>query len=511
MRPGARQQAAIEILTSLSNQRQPAADAVKAWMLTHRFAGSKDRAEIGDIVFGALRWKQSSAWRMGFDEPRAWVWGALRWGFGWSAEQIEQSLVDDPHAPSPPTEAERAALAGDNIADAPPHVRGDYPEWLDESFARAFGDDRAEEGAALAVPASLDLRVNTLKSTRDKVIAALAESPKLTEPLQGTPYAPEGVRIPWKQGRTFPWATEQSFVKGWYEVQDEGSQLAALLSGAEPGMQVADVCAGGGGKTLALAALMQNKGQIFAYDVDGRRVAPIKERADRAGVRNLQIRTPMRTKDALEDLRNRMDIVFVDAPCTGSGTWRRNPDSKWRLRPNALAKRLEEQRQALAMAAPLVKPGGKLIYVTCSVLPEENEDQVSAFIAESGFTSVDVQSPAPAHARAVGLQMTRCCNASKLRYRANGLWRIVVARDCLPERPSALRAASAFAFHHRRASPAWRAAFQPTRQDRRAGALAQRRDASPQLRNRRPRGLLSLRAAGCGAYPLLVRCLKSRP
>ena len=406
MRPGARQQAAIEILTSLSNQRQPAADAVKAWMLAHRFAGSKDRAEIGDLVFGALRWKQSSAWRMGSDEPRAWVWGALRWGFGWTPEQIEQSLVEDPHAPSPPTEAERAALSADNIADAPPHVRGDYPEWLDESFTRAFGDDRAEEGAALAAPASLDLRSNTLKATRDKVIAALAESPKLIEPPQPTPYAPEGVRIPWKQGRTFPWATEQAFVKGWFEVQDEGSQIAALLSGAEPGTQVADVCAGGGGKTLALAALMQNKGQIFAYDVDGRRLAPIKERADRAGVRNLQIRTPMRTKDALEDLRDRMDIVFVDAPCSGSGTWRRNPDSKWRLRPNALAKRLEEQRQALAMAAPLVKPGGKLIYVTCSVLPEENEDQVAAFVAESGFSPVEMHAPAPAYARAIGLQMT---------------------------------------------------------------------------------------------------------
>ena len=162
------------------------------------------------------------------------------------------------------------------------------------------------------------------------------------------------MRAPWAQGRAFPWATEQSFVKGWFEVQDEGSQLAALLCEAKPGMQVADVCAGGGGKTLALAAAMQNKGQIFAYDVDGRRLAPLKERLERAGVRNAQIRTPMRTRDALADLHGRMDLVLVDAPCTGSGTWRRNPDSKWRLRPNALAKRQQEQRDALAMAAPLV-------------------------------------------------------------------------------------------------------------------------------------------------------------
>jgi 16S rRNA (cytosine967-C5)-methyltransferase len=386
MRAGARQQAAIEILSSLDSRRRPAAEAVKDWMLSHRFAGSKDRAEIGDLVFGALRRKQSSAWRMGADDPRAWVWGALRWGFSWSAEAIEQSCYNDPHAPSPPTEAERAALAGATLDDAPAHVRGDYPEWLEASFARAFGDERAEEGAALAAPAPLDLRANTLKTTREKLIAALAESPRLKEPPQPTPYAPDGVRIPWALGRTFPWASEQSFVKGWFEVQDEGSQLAALLSGAAPGCQVADVCAGGGGKTLALAALMQNKGQIFAHDIDGRRLAPLKERLDRAGARNVQIRAPQRTNDVMEDLRGRMDVVFVDAPCTGSGTWRRSPDSKWRLRPNALAKRLEEQRQALVLAAPLVRPGGRLVYVTCSVLPEENEDQIAAFLSgTAGF------------------------------------------------------------------------------------------------------------------------------
>jgi 16S rRNA (cytosine967-C5)-methyltransferase len=143
MRNGARQQAAIEILTSLETERRPAADAVKAWMLTHRFAGSKDRAEIGDLVFGALRWKQSSAWRMGEDTPRAWVWGALRWGFGQSADWIEQSLADDPHAPAPMSDAERAALNGDKIASAPAHVRGDFPEWLGESFLHAFGDAAA--------------------------------------------------------------------------------------------------------------------------------------------------------------------------------------------------------------------------------------------------------------------------------------------------------------------------------------------------------------------------------
>jgi 16S rRNA (cytosine967-C5)-methyltransferase len=408
MRSGARAAAAIEILTNLQDQRRPAAEAVKAWMQTHRFAGSKDRAEVGDLVFGALRWKQSSAWRMGSDDPRAWVWGALRWGFGQTAEWIEQSCYNDPHAPTPPTEAERTALASATLDDAPPHVRGDYPEWLDASLARAFGEARGDEGAALAAPAPLDLRANTLRTTRADVIAALGESPRLKEAPSPTPYAANGIRIPWAQGRTFPWATEQSFIKGWFEVQDEGSQIAVALSGAAPGLQVADVCAGGGGKTLGLSALMENKGQIYAYDVDGRRLAPLNERADRAQAHNIQIRTPMRTRDALADLRERMDVVLVDAPCTGSGTWRRNPDSKWRLRPNAFAARLKEQAEALALAAPLVKLGGRLVYVTCSVLPEENEDQIAAFIAANpgfeptSFTATHI----PAYVRGKALQLT---------------------------------------------------------------------------------------------------------
>ncbi|MBS0386340.1 MAG: RsmB/NOP family class I SAM-dependent RNA methyltransferase, partial [Proteobacteria bacterium] len=150
------------------------------------------------------------------------------------------------------------------------------------------------------------------------------------------------------------------------------------------------------------------KGQIYAYDVDSRRIAPLKERADRAGAHNVQIRTPMRTRDALADLRGRMDLVLVDAPCTGSGTWRRNPDSKWRLRPNALAVRLKEQREALALAAPLVKPGGRLIYVTCSVLPDENEEQVGAFLASYvGFKGVGLHDAnIPGHRRGLALQMT---------------------------------------------------------------------------------------------------------
>lgn len=393
--------AAIEILTDLETRKRPAADAVKDWMLTHRFAGSKDRAAIGDLVFGALRWKQSSAFRFGADCPRAWVFGAQRWGFGQAAEDIAAACEGDPHAPPAPDENEMRALTSATLDGAPAHIAGDYPEWLDESFVRAFGDARAEEGATLAAPAPLDLRANTLRTTREKVIEALNASPFLQHPPLETPFSPDGVRLAWQPGRAFPWDKEQAFVKGWYEVQDEGSQLAARLSGAAPGMQVADICAGGGGKTLALAALMQNKGQIYAHDVDGRRLAPLKERLDRAHARNVQIRAPARADDVMRDLHGQMDLVLVDAPCTGTGTWRRNPDSKWRLRPAALEARRAEQQEALALAALLVKPGGRIVYVTCSVLPEENEDAAAAFLAShNGF--------APAGLRMENVLATSC-------------------------------------------------------------------------------------------------------
>ena len=173
---------------------------------------------------------------------------------------------------------------------------------------------------------------------------------------------------------------EPAFLKGQIEIQDEGSQLAALLAGAKPGEQVIDLCAGAGGKTLALAAAMENHGQIYATDTDKRRLAPIHERLERAGAHNVQVRTPRGDKDMLADLQGRADLVLIDAPCTGTGAWRRNPDAKWRVRPGALAERLKDQAEALDHAAALVKPGGRIAYVTCSVLDDENGAQVRAFL-----------------------------------------------------------------------------------------------------------------------------------
>ena len=268
---------------------------------------------------------------------------------------------------------------------APPHVIGDYPEWLDAHFARAFGDERAEEGAALASRAPLDLRVNTLKGERDAAAESLADL--APEP---TRWSPVGLRLKLKAEAKSPAIhAEFAFIKGLIEIQDEGSQLAALLAGAKPGEQVVDLCAGGGGKTLALAAAMENKGQIFATDDDKRRLAPIHARLERAGARNVQVRTPRSSGDALADLAGRMDLVLIDAPCTGIGTWRRNPDAKWRLRPGAIEQRCKEQIAVLDQAVGLVKPGGRIAYVTCSLFAEENGDQVRAFLARHGNFSLE--------------------------------------------------------------------------------------------------------------------------
>jgi 16S rRNA (cytosine967-C5)-methyltransferase len=175
--------------------------------------------------------------------------------------------------------------------------------------------------------------------------------------------------------------------RGWYEVQDEGSQLAALMAGAAPRQQVLDICTGAGGKALAFAAAMRNTGQVYAYDDDRARLRPIFERLKRAGARNVQV-LPAGDAGALRELGPRFDLVLVDAPCTGTGAWRRRPDAKWRLKPANLAQRQGEQRAILELAAPLVKPGGRLVYVTCSVLPEENEDQLAWFASShAGFAA----------------------------------------------------------------------------------------------------------------------------
>ncbi len=391
MTPAARLSAVIEILEDLDRRIRPATDALRDWALSHRFAGSGDRAAIGVLLHDALRKRASSRFAIGADTPRATMLGMLKVSRGQSVDEIAALCDGSRFAPDPLSEDERAALAADRLAEAPVHVRGDFPEWLAPSLIRAFGQDAAAEGEALARRAPLDLRVNTLKTIRLKALPALSEY----EAVAGS-HAPDAIRIPPRaDGRIKPVQADPLFLKGMVEIQDEGSQIVARLAAPEQGQQVLDLCAGGGGKSLAMAALMNNKGQIFATDADARRLAPIHERISRAGARNIQVRTPRGGAMPLDDLVGNMDLVFVDAPCTGTGTWRRNPDAKWRMREGSLAQRLKEQGEVMDNAVRFVRTEGVLVYVTCSLLPEENDDQIEALLQrDSAFEPVDLRSSA---------------------------------------------------------------------------------------------------------------------
>ena len=385
MRPGAQIKAAIEVLEEILIRHRPAASALADWGKSHRFAGSGDRAAIGNLVYDALRRRRSFVARMQSDTPRAIALAAAPRALALSTAAVIASADGSPHAVEPLSETEQAGLSQELPPDAPASTRGDYPAWLEPSFERVFGAAAAAEGAALALRAPVDLRVNALKADRETVLKALARFSPVP-----TPFSPLGVRLPAPEGsrRQPNVEAEVGHGKGWYEVQDEGSQIAALMAGVAPRQQVLDICAGAGGKTLAFAAAMRNTGQVYAYDDDALRLRPIFERLKRAGARNAQV-LPPGSRDALTALGPRFDVVLVDAPCTGTGAWRRRPDAKWRLKPANLSQRQSEQRIILELAAPLVKPGGRLVYATCSVLPEENNEQVGAFLANhSGFAAL---------------------------------------------------------------------------------------------------------------------------
>jgi 16S rRNA (cytosine967-C5)-methyltransferase len=384
MTPAARLSAAIELIDTIDAQRVPAAKALKEWGTAHRYAGSGDRAAISGLIWDVLRRRASSAWIMDEDTPRARVLGMLKLERGLDADAIAALCDGSRFAPAPLSDGERAALTSRTLDAAPAHVAGDYPEWLDATLAQVFGEDRVAEATAMARRAPLDLRVNTLKAKREKIAGSTAH---LGTTL--TPWSPIGLRIDLGADARNPGIhAEEDFIKGAIEVQDEGSQLAALLSAAKPGEQVIDLCAGAGGKTLALAAMMQGKGRLIATDHDKRQLAPIYERLSRAGVHNCDVRTPKGPDDTLSDIHSSADLVLIDAPCTGTGTWRRNPDAKWRMRPGALEVRLKDQITVLDRAAALTKPGGRIAYITCSVLPPENNDQIRSFVGRHGEFSV---------------------------------------------------------------------------------------------------------------------------
>jgi 16S rRNA (cytosine967-C5)-methyltransferase len=349
--------AAIEILTEVTTRHRPASEALKDWGKAHRFAGSTDRHFIGTLVYDSLRCKSSAAHAMQSDTPKGIVTGVLKTLWNIRPDDI-LALAEDQHGPGAFSEVEVAALKAEHISTAP-HVAGNFPEWLSGSLANQFGDALTAEMQALSSRAPVDLRVNSLKANRDQVIEALSRFAAVAGPLIAS-----SVRIaaPGPEDRHANVEVEPAHGMGWFEVQDTASQIAAAMSGVVAGESVVDLCAGAGGKTLALASLMNNSGKLIAHDRDRHRLRPIFERMTRAGVSIVGF-----------------DCVVLDAPCSGSGAWRRKPESKWKLTPKLLDQRIADQRAVLEQGAALVKPGGRLVYITCSILPQENTEQIVWF------------------------------------------------------------------------------------------------------------------------------------
>lgn len=384
MHPAARLSAASELLDQIAASPRPADGVVSSYFAQRRYIGAKDRREIADRVYGALRRQARVGWwleRVGHpgSDGRARVLADLAMIDKVTPEALDKLFLGGERSPAPLSAAERKLVARLKAAplfhhEMPAAVKGEYPAWIEPRMAAAYGDRAAVELGALRDEAPFDLRVNTLKATREEAIAALAAEKVEAQP---TRLSPLGLRL---SGR-IALVQYQAFRNGLVEVQDEGSQLVALLTGAQPGEAVVDFCAGAGGKTLALAAMMGNKGRLIACDVSEGRIDRAAERLRRADVHNVRKQVLKGEDDPwVKRHAASFDRVLVDAPCTGTGTWRRNPDAKWRLTPERLEELQAVQARVLASAARLVKPGGRLVYATCSLLPEENEERVHAFL-----------------------------------------------------------------------------------------------------------------------------------
>ncbi len=381
MTPGARIQAAIELLDQIAQAAAPADRLVASFFRSRRYAGSKDRRAVTETVYDVLRRQGEYAWRASGADSRHLVLVHLMAKSGSSAGEVTTLFSGEKFCPASLDPGEQATLTQlsqtSTTMVTPAWVRGNYPEWLGASLARRFGPELEREMAALLGRAEVDLRVNVLKSSPANVAAALAKDDIATTPGR---FAPTALRLDSRQTMS----KHALYLNGAIEIQDEGSQLVALLCAAGPGQQVVDYCAGAGGKSLALAAQMENKGQIFAFDSEPRRLEPLRRRLQRAKVRNVQVHAlgEAAAVAALSGLAGKADRVLLDVPCSGSGAWRRNPESKWRLREEQLARLGAAQGRILRSTAPLVRPGGRLIYATCSILMEENEDQIESFLAE---------------------------------------------------------------------------------------------------------------------------------
>lgn len=361
MTPTARLSAAIALLDQILTG-DPAERALTRWARASRFAGSKDRAAVRDIVFDVLRRKRSLAHQAGTMTGRGLVMAQQFC----SGAALNELFGDFRFAPEAISDTEMAQLQ--NPGTAPMPVQLDYPDFLDPELRRSLGGDLVDVMKAMQSRAPVDLRVNTLKTTVEEAQNYLARDLIFTEVIEGIGGALRITENPRKLNGSL------AYRYGFVELQDVSSQLVSRLAGAKPGMKVLDYCAGGGGKTLALAAEMQGKGQIFAHDANPLRMKDLPERARRAGA-DIQVISPDHIGSS-----PKCDLVLVDAPCSGSGAWRRNPDSKWRLTQRRLDELEALQREILQKAQARVGANGILAYATCSLFKVENADQITWFL-----------------------------------------------------------------------------------------------------------------------------------
>lgn len=383
MQDGGRISAAIEVLADVISTRNSVKGAVRNWGRNARYAGSKDRAWISGLVLESLRRKNSASWIMNSDSPRSIVLGTLRIAWNWSVFDIEDAF-DATYAPFQKlTENEKHILERKTIEEAPVHIQGDYPAWLSENISRVFETEEVAECQALAQRADVGLRINTLKISSEDFSRKFGKTSGVASLLLTNAY-----RIPATAPTTKGTSLDRipAYSKGFVEVQDEGSQISVCSVNAKPGEKVLDYCAGAGGKTLALAAMMSDTGSIYAHDRNPRRLSMMLPRLKKSGAKTIELIT----RGELQSKEGEFDCVLADVPCTGTGTWRRKPESKWLLTKTALKKRIAEQNQIIRSSSKYVKPGGRLIYITCSFLKEEAEDRIKEFLSShSEFTYID--------------------------------------------------------------------------------------------------------------------------
>lgn len=390
MNPSARVKATIDVLEKINASKIPMDATIGDYMRNRRYIGSKDRADIVERLYGIMRAWARLGWHLqqagAADTPRTRVVVWLQLGEGRTQAEAEKMFDGSHYGPAPLVEGEFITLKSRDLNDPamPEAVRVECPPQHEQALRDYFGSDFASEMEVFMNGAPLDLRVNTRVSDRETVRDSLQKDGVKALP---TPHSPWGLRL---ENKTFLSKTK-AFVKGWVDIQDEGSQLIAYLCDVKPGMQVLDYCAGAGGKTLALAAAMNNKGRIVATDTEASRLEKGRQRFKRAHVSDIVEVRPLSDEKNRKWLRRQketFDVVLADAPCSSTGTWRRNPDLRWRSYGPSLAELLPVQAEILEKIAKCVKPGGKLVYATCSLLPEENEKQVEKFLAAHSEFSV---------------------------------------------------------------------------------------------------------------------------